>query len=79
MDWALLFRGYKAAVDLPANVFYSELMAYYPGAKVILTMREAERLAENTFSRMTYPKEMPSQSLTNTTIGLNGSFLPKNC
>jgi hypothetical protein len=54
-------------------------MAYYPGAKVILTMREAERLAENTFSRMTYPKEMPSQSLTNTTIGLNGSFLPKNC
>lgn len=40
--WDDLFAGYQAAVDLPTYAFYRELMAYYPHAKVILTLRDPE-------------------------------------
>ena len=42
VDWDALFAGYQAAVDLPTYAFYTELMAQYPDAKVILTLREPE-------------------------------------
>lgn len=42
VDWDKLFDGYEAAVDLPSYAFYSELMACYPEAKVILTLRDPD-------------------------------------
>jgi hypothetical protein len=39
-DWERLFAGYRATVDHPGCVFYRELAAIYPGAKVILTVRD---------------------------------------
>lgn len=42
VDWDALFVGYQAAVDLPTYAFYAALMAHYPDAKVILTVREPE-------------------------------------
>lgn len=42
-DWESIFQGYNAAVDWPTAAFYRELAATYPGAKVILTTRNAER------------------------------------
>lgn len=43
MDWALVFQNYSATVDAPACYYYQELMAEYPDAKVILTVRDEER------------------------------------
>jgi hypothetical protein len=41
-DWDALFQGYAAAVDYPAAAYWPELAAYYPDAKVILTVRDAD-------------------------------------
>lgn len=39
-DWKRVFRGYQSAVDWPVAAYYRELMAVYPEAKVILTVRD---------------------------------------
>lgn len=38
-----LFEGYTAAVDFPPALYYKEFMKKYPDAKVILTVRDAEK------------------------------------
>lgn len=43
VDWDALFQGYQAAVDWPSCNFWREQMAYYPDAKVILSLRDPER------------------------------------
>ena len=40
VDWNVLFEKFEAAVDHPAAAFYGELADHYPGAKVILTVRD---------------------------------------
>lgn len=42
VDWDKLFEGYQATVDWPGATFYKELMAHYPDAKVILSVRDPE-------------------------------------
>ena len=43
MDWHTLFRNYEATVDAPACFYYADLLRTFPGAKVILTVRDPER------------------------------------
>lgn len=43
VDWDALFAGYGAAVDWPACHFWRHLMDHFPDAKVLLTVRDAER------------------------------------
>jgi hypothetical protein len=43
VDWAALFARYRATVDWPGCHYYRELMAAFPAAKVILTVRDPER------------------------------------
>ncbi|HET7093057.1 MAG TPA: sulfotransferase, partial [Thermomicrobiales bacterium] len=43
VDWDALFAGYKATVDWPSVSFWRELVAAYPEAKVILSVRDPER------------------------------------
>ena len=43
IDWRPLFAGYRATVDWPAVYFWRELIAAYPEAKVILTVRDPDR------------------------------------
>jgi hypothetical protein len=43
VDWDALFAGYQSTVDWPSCSFYKELSERYPGAKVILTVRDPER------------------------------------
>ncbi len=38
-----VFEGYDAAVDWPSAHYWRELAAFYPDAKVILSVRPAER------------------------------------
>jgi hypothetical protein len=42
-NWDDIFFGYKATTDVPAAMYYKELCAYYPNAKVILTVRDEEK------------------------------------
>ena len=43
MDWGVVFEGFKASVDWPSCAFYEALMAYYPDAKVILSLRDPDQ------------------------------------
>ncbi|MCB0000719.1 MAG: hypothetical protein KDE56_33375, partial [Anaerolineales bacterium] len=42
-EWDRIFADYEAAVDWPTCRFYQELLAYYPDAKLILTVRDPDR------------------------------------
>lgn len=42
VNWDELFSGYQAAVDIPAFIYYKELMQKYPDAKMIHTTRNPE-------------------------------------
>ena len=42
VDWDEVFRGYAAAVDEPASLFWKELADYYPEALVILSLRDPQ-------------------------------------
>ncbi|CAA9415872.1 MAG: hypothetical protein AVDCRST_MAG01-01-1929 [uncultured Rubrobacteraceae bacterium] len=48
VDWEEFFAGYGVAVDWPACAFYAELMETFPGAVVILSVRDPERWYEST-------------------------------
>jgi hypothetical protein len=48
VDWAALFSDYASAVDFPASVVYRELMTAFPDAKVVHTVRDADRWYEST-------------------------------
>ncbi|MCB9703787.1 MAG: sulfotransferase family protein [Myxococcales bacterium] len=43
MDWEALFADYVACVDWPAANYYREIMAAFPDAKVLLSVRDPER------------------------------------
>ncbi|KIH98809.1 hypothetical protein LP52_11130 [Streptomonospora alba] len=47
-DWDGLFAGYNSAVDWPTAAYWRELADHYPEAKLILTVRDAERWYEST-------------------------------
>lgn len=40
--WDAIFAGYESAVDFPTQHWYREILAHWPDAKVILTVRDAE-------------------------------------
>jgi len=42
-DWDEVFANYRACVDWPSARYWREIAAHYPDAKVLLTLRDAER------------------------------------
>ena len=48
VDWSDIFSQYQATVDYPASVYYKEMLAAYPDAKVIHTARDPERWYNST-------------------------------
>ena len=42
-DWDRLLGSYGAIADLPAIIFWEELLRCYPGAKVVLVKRDIEK------------------------------------
>lgn len=53
-DYDAIFDGYAAAVDFPAAVFWQDILAHYPSARVILSWRPAEEWYES-FSNTILP------------------------
>lgn len=47
-DWDKIFNGYSATVDNPGCNFWKKLADYYPEAKVILTVRDADKWFDST-------------------------------
>jgi hypothetical protein len=41
-DWDAIFAGFRSTTDYPAGNYWRELAAYYPDAKVILTVRDPD-------------------------------------
>ncbi len=41
-DWDSIFDGYQSTTDYPACSYWRELADYYPNAKVVLTVRDAD-------------------------------------
>ena len=61
IDWLALFADFQASGDFPASTVYKELMAIYPEAKVIHTVRDPERWYDSTYetiyqARAIFPK-----------------------
>lgn len=54
-DWERLFAGYRATVDWPGAWFWRELVAAYPEAKVVLTVRDPERWYESVLGTIHRP------------------------
>ena len=47
-DWDAIFDGYAATVDFPASNYWRELSEAYPDAKILLSLRDAERWFQST-------------------------------
>lgn len=46
-DWETIFGGARSTVDWPSARYYDQLMDYYPGAKVLLSVRGGEEWAQS--------------------------------
>lgn len=55
-DWDATFRDYRAAVDYPGARFWRELVAYYPDAKVLHTVRDPDKWFESTQATIFAPR-----------------------
>jgi hypothetical protein len=62
-DWDAIFDGYRATVDWPAAAFWRELAERYPDAKVLLSLRDADRWYDSVMNTI-YPvmKQGPPES-----------------
>ena len=58
VDWHQIFAGFEAAVDFPASSVYKELLAVYPHAKVIHTVRDPDRWYDSTYETIYQMKDI---------------------
>lgn len=73
-DWEKLFEGYKATVDFPGCIFYKQIMAKYPAAKVILTTRNADTWWQSAHDTIFAASQ---DSTSRVMLKVLGVFIPK--
>lgn len=78
VDWDWVFDGYQATVDWPACNFTKELMAKYPDAKVLLTVRDPEKWYESCLNTIYGIYRKPTMKLTIQLIPRIRRFLAMN-
>lgn len=66
-EWDAAFEGYNATVDWPACTHYKAIADHYPDAKVILSIRDADRWFDSVFA--TILNEQVCAFLANTPMG----------
>jgi hypothetical protein len=54
--WDEIFAGYQSSTDYPGCMFWRELVAKYPGAKVILTTRDPDKWFESVTATVMSPE-----------------------
>jgi len=57
-NWRKIFDGFNAAVDNPICAFWRELADHYPDAKILLTMRDAQKWFESTQATIYAPETL---------------------
>lgn len=55
-QWDTIFAGYQSSTDYPGCMFWRELMATYPEAKVILTTRDPDKWFESVTATVFSPE-----------------------
>jgi hypothetical protein len=66
-DWDAIFSGYESTTDYPACTYWRELAAFYPRAKVILTVRDPDSWFDSV-SETIFSEQMQG-SLAGTPVG----------
>lgn len=61
-DWEEIFDGFRSAVDWPVAAFYEPLMRRYPGAKVVLSVREPEAWYASALKTIAPPREETAET-----------------
>ncbi|MES2001731.1 MAG: sulfotransferase family protein [Pseudomonadota bacterium] len=77
VDWDAIFKGYRSTVDWPGATFWREIVAAFPGAKVILTERDPEdwyRSIEQTIFSRRMPHDPKDPWARMTTKVVRGMF-----
>src|ERR1019366_10169355 len=64
VDWNAIFHGYQATIDWPGCTFYKSLMATYPTAKVLLSVRDPEKWYDSVKSTIYQAGNIDRTSLT---------------
>ncbi len=57
--WDAIFEGYGSMVDHPGCIYWRELMAHYPDAKVLHTVRDPDRWFDSTQATIFNPERPP--------------------
>jgi hypothetical protein len=57
VDWSHVYEGYRAAVDWPCCAFWKDYYHLYPAAKVILSVRDADRWYDSVMKTI-YPRSI---------------------
>lgn len=47
VEWDKLFEGYQSIVDFPGSLYLDQLAEFYPEAKIVLTVRDADKWYES--------------------------------
>lgn len=55
-DWDALFEGFSSSTDYPGCMFWRELAARYPQARLILTVRDADQWFESVTATVFSPE-----------------------
>jgi sulfotransferase family protein len=59
IDWDELFGGFQATVDWPSARWWREIAAHYPGAKVLLSVRDPEAWYKSMSDTIAQPLREP--------------------
>jgi hypothetical protein len=54
-DWDTIFKDYRSCTDAPGCTFWRALAAYYPEAKIVLSVRDPEKWFESTLATVFSP------------------------
>ena len=79
-NWDALFEGYESMVDWPGVKYWRELVAYYPEAKVLHTVRDPDQWFDSTqatiFNRSNLERIVQPGPMTDFFMGLFGDMMP---
>jgi hypothetical protein len=67
-NWDAIFKGYHSVVDYPGAAYWREIANHYPGAKVVLSIRDADAWFDSTRATIFAPGSMAA--------GGEGPFAP---
>lgn len=76
-DWEEVFDGYKSTADAPGCFFFEQLVAYYPEAKFILTVRPSDSWYASASETVLSESVMARVSGTPAERFLRGAFLDR--